>query len=79
MVLILAVLLGTVIIGGIKSIAKVTEKLVPFMAAIYILCALVIIILNFELIGNSFSINICWSFYWRRNYWRNNRSAYSRF
>ncbi|MDC3057459.1 alanine:cation symporter family protein [Alphaproteobacteria bacterium] len=54
--LILAVLLGVVIIGGIKSIAKVTEKLVPFMAAIYIFCALVIIILNFELIGNAFQL-----------------------
>ena len=54
--LILAILLGTVIIGGIKSIAKVTEKLVPFMAAIYILCALVIIILNFELIGTAFQL-----------------------
>ena len=54
--LILAVLLGVVIIGGIKSIAKVTEKLVPFMAAIYIFCALVIIVLNFELIGNAFQL-----------------------
>ena len=54
--LILAILLGTVIIGGIKSIAKVTEKLVPFMAAIYIFCALVIIILNFELIGTAFQL-----------------------
>ena len=42
--LVLAILTRTVIIGGIKSIAKVTEKLVPFMAAIYILCALIIII-----------------------------------
>jgi AGCS family alanine or glycine:cation symporter len=54
--LILAVLLGTVIIGGIKSIARVTEKLVPLMATVYILCALVIIILNFELIGTAFQL-----------------------
>ena len=51
-----SIILGTVIIGGIKSIAKVTEKLVPLMAAIYILCALVIIILNFELIGTAFQL-----------------------
>ena len=31
--LLLAVLVGAVIIGGIKSIASVTEKIVPFMAA----------------------------------------------
>ena len=37
--LVLALLLGTVIIGGIKSIAKVTEKLVPLMAAIYNFCS----------------------------------------
>ena len=34
--LILAVVLGAVIIGGIKSIAKVTSRLVPFMAIIYL-------------------------------------------
>ena len=32
----LAILVGTVIIGGIKSIAKVTEKIVPFMAGLYV-------------------------------------------
>ncbi|MBJ04781.1 MAG: amino acid carrier protein [Flavobacteriales bacterium] len=42
--LILAILVGFVILGGIKSIAKVTEKVVPFMAAIYVGAALVIII-----------------------------------
>ena len=52
--LILSILLGIVIIGGIKSIAKVTEKLVPFMAFIYIVCALVIIIINRDLIGDAF-------------------------
>ena len=34
---VLAILLGAVIIGGIKRIAKITEKLVPLMAVIYIL------------------------------------------
>ena len=51
--LILSILLGIVIIGGIKSIAKVTEKLVPFMAFIYIVCAFVIIIINRDLIGDA--------------------------
>ena len=54
--LIISILLGIVIIGGIKSIAKVTEKLVPFMAIIYIICALVIIAFNFDLIGDAFKL-----------------------
>lgn len=41
--IILAVITAVVIIGGIKRIATVTEKLVPFMAIIYILASLVII------------------------------------
>lgn len=44
--LIMAVLVAVVIIGGIKSIAKVTEKIVPFMVAIYVIAALVIIFAN---------------------------------
>jgi len=40
---IVAFLVGIVIIGGIKSIASVTEKLVPFMCGIYVLAALVVI------------------------------------
>ncbi|RLD84065.1 MAG: sodium:alanine symporter family protein [Bacteroidetes bacterium] len=44
---ILAVLLGVVIIGGIKRIAKVTEKLVPTMAIIYFIGALLVIFYNY--------------------------------
>lgn len=44
---ILAVLLGVVIIGGIKRIAKVTEKLVPAMAIIYFVGALSVIFYNY--------------------------------
>ncbi len=43
---IMAVLVGIVVIGGIKSIARVTEKIVPFMALFYIIVALVIIVVN---------------------------------
>ncbi|MGI9551670.1 MAG: alanine/glycine:cation symporter family protein, partial [Aurantibacter sp.] len=53
---ILAVLVGIVIIGGIKKIASVTEKIVPFMAGIYVLASLVIIFANFEYIGNAFGM-----------------------
>lgn len=55
---ILAILVGIVIIGGIKSIAKVTEKIVPLMAAIYIGTALVIIIMNIGKAGEAFSMII---------------------
>lgn len=48
--IILAILVGVVVIGGIKSIAKVTDKLVPFMALLYVTVALIIIIMN---IGNT--------------------------
>ena len=44
--LIVAILVGVVIIGGIKSIAKVTEKVVPFMAVIYCTAAVIIILVN---------------------------------
>ena len=46
---VLTILTGIVIIGGVKSIARVCEKLVPFMAGFYIIGALVLIIMN---IGN---------------------------
>ena len=44
--LIIAIILGVVIIGGIKSIAKVTSTLVPLMALIYLIAGLIIILLN---------------------------------
>ncbi len=52
--LVMAIVVGAVIIGGIKSIARVTEKIVPFMAAIYVGSALIIILLNFGAIGDAF-------------------------
>lgn len=52
--IILAVIVFAVIVGGIKSIAKVTEKVVPFMAAIYVGAALIIIIMNADKIGWAF-------------------------
>lgn len=44
--IVMATLTGAVILGGIKRIASVAEKLVPFMASAYILGALIIIIIN---------------------------------
>lgn len=53
---ILAILVGIVIIGGIKRIASITEKIVPFMAGLYVLAALVIIFANFKYIGDAFGL-----------------------
>ncbi|MEJ1223763.1 amino acid carrier protein [Sediminicola sp. 1XM1-17] len=50
-----AVLVGVVIIGGINSIAKVTGRVVPIMASVYIVAALAVIIMNIENIGPAFS------------------------
>ncbi|PQB06003.1 alanine/glycine:cation symporter family protein [Aureitalea marina] len=54
--IILAVLVGIVIIGGIKRIASITEKIVPFMAGIYVLAALVIIFANFSYVDDAFGL-----------------------
>lgn len=42
------VILGVIVFGGIKRIVTVTEKFVPFMACLYILGALVVILVNFK-------------------------------
>ena len=54
--IILAVLVGIVIIGGIKRIASITEKIVPFMAGIYVLAALIIIFANYSYIDDAFGL-----------------------
>ena len=54
--MIMAVLIGIIIIGGIKRIASVTEKIVPFMAGIYMLACLFIILSNFSYIDDAFGL-----------------------
>jgi AGCS family alanine or glycine:cation symporter len=51
---VMAVVVGLIIIGGIKSIAKVTDKVVPFMVGIYVLGALVVLGGNFSSIPGAF-------------------------
>ena len=60
--LILAILVGIIIIGGIKRIASVTEKVVPFMALLYILACLYIIGSNFSFIDDAFKLIITEAF-----------------
>jgi AGCS family alanine or glycine:cation symporter len=52
--LIFAVAVGAVIIGGIKSIARVTEKLVPAMAVIYVTACLIVIFGNIGAVPGAF-------------------------
>src|SRR5690606_19894762 len=60
--IILAIIVGAVIIGGIKRIANVTEKVVPFMAVLYVLAALVIIIYHFGDIDEAIGLIISGAF-----------------
>lgn len=53
--IVLVILAALVIVGGLKRIASVTEKLVPFMAIIYIAGALLIFIMNIGQCGAVFS------------------------
>ena len=50
---IFAIIVGFIIIGGIKSIGKVTERLVPFMGLVYVVSCLLIILSNFEQIPDA--------------------------
>jgi AGCS family alanine or glycine:cation symporter len=52
----IAILVGIIIIGGIKRIASVTEKVVPFMAILYVVACLYIILSNFTLIDDAISL-----------------------
>ncbi len=46
--LVMAVFVGIVILGGIKRIASVTEKIVPFMVGIYFVAALIVILMSIK-------------------------------
>lgn len=61
--LIVAILVGLTIVGGIKSIANVTSKIVPAMCGLYILSALIIIVVNFQNIPNCFMTIIHQAFF----------------
>ncbi|MGB5819748.1 MAG: alanine/glycine:cation symporter family protein [Saonia sp.] len=51
--LIMAVFVAIVIIGGIKKIARVTDKIVPAMVIIYVLAVIVVLIINYKDIPNA--------------------------
>jgi len=54
--MLLAMLIGLVILGGIRSIARVASKIVPFMAAIYVLAAVIIILVNISQVPEAFGL-----------------------
>jgi len=51
--LVMAILVGIVIIGGIKKIAKVTDKIVPFMVVVYVAASLFVLIAKYDMIGDA--------------------------
>lgn len=53
--IIIAVLIGLVLIGGLKRIGSVTEKLIPFMALLYIVLSLGVIVLNIKAVPGVFA------------------------
>lgn len=60
--LVLAILVGVIIIGGIKRIAQVTEKVVPFMAVMYVVACLYIIFSNITLLDDAISLIVTEAF-----------------
>ncbi|MBR0171981.1 MAG: alanine:cation symporter family protein, partial [Lachnospiraceae bacterium] len=53
---IVAVIVGIVLVGGIKRIGQVTERLVPVMAVIYIIAALIVVFANLGYVGTVFGM-----------------------
>ena len=60
--LVMMILVGIIIIGGIKRIASVTEKIVPLMALMYILACLYIIISNISFVDDAIGMIISQAF-----------------
>ena len=56
--LVLSIMVGIVILGGIKRIAATAEKIVPFMCGVYVLASLFILFKNYDLIPNAFGLII---------------------
>lgn len=52
---VIAIIVGLVLLGGVKRIGKVTEKLVPFMALLYIVLSLGVVLLNIEHVPSVFT------------------------
>lgn len=53
--IIIAILVALILIGGIKRIGRVAEKLVPFMAAMYIIMAIILVLINIKSVPDVFA------------------------
>lgn len=53
--IILAVVVALVVIGGLQRIARVNERIVPFMACFYIIGSVIIVIMNAKMVGPAFA------------------------
>ena len=53
--IVITIMIAMILLGGIKRIGQVTEKLVPFMALLYIVLALGVILLNFNVVPSVFA------------------------
>ncbi|MCP3943486.1 MAG: alanine:cation symporter family protein [Desulfobacteraceae bacterium] len=60
--LIFSALIFCIIVGGIKSIAKVVDKMVPFMAGLYLLIAITVVLLNWAYIGDALRLIVTTAF-----------------
>ena len=58
----MAVLVGFVIVGGMRSIGAVASKIVPFMCGAYVLSALFILLINLSDIPEAFGLIISGAF-----------------
>ena len=54
--LVTAIVLGVIVIGGIKQIAKVAEKVIPFMCVMYIAAGLLVILINIQHLPHAISV-----------------------
>ena len=61
--LVIAIIVGMITIGGIKSIAKVTEKIVPFMCLLYVVGGLIVIAVNISQIPHAFAVILKQAFF----------------
>lgn len=59
---IMSILVGVVVLGGIKSIARVCEKLVPFMALFYIIGCVVVLFINISVLPETISLIVTSAF-----------------
>ena len=53
---IIAVIVGLVLFGGVKRVGAVAERLVPFMAVVYIICSLCVVVTNAGSLGRVFAM-----------------------